>query len=141
MPKLAGAWQPYLAEIVRALRITQHVETIVYAPGDARVVLDRATTCIWIDGVLCAALAELHFRLLEVLMTRGTPHVHTKDVADFVAKGRAHEDTTRRAIETFVPAVRKAFKAAKPRAPKDLAAFITMPKHGYYALTVKGFVD
>jgi hypothetical protein len=140
MPALAGPWQPLLDGIVRTLRLTQHVDTIVYAPADARVVVDRARGFVWVDGVLCEAVKETHVRLLDVLITRG-PQLYTKEIADYVAQGHAHADTTRRAIETFVSAVKRSFKAQKRTPPRDLAGFITMRKHGYYALGVKGFVD
>jgi hypothetical protein len=59
MPKLGGPWEPLLGAIVRALKLEAHVETTLYAPADARVVLHRATMRVWIDGVLCAALTEV----------------------------------------------------------------------------------
>jgi hypothetical protein len=140
MPKLAADWRPLLGAIVRALKIESYVETTLYAPADARVVLHRATSRVWIDGVLCASLTEKHFKLLEILITE-SGQVHTKQIADHIARGRNHDDTTRKAIETLLDAVKKSFKALKRKAPKDLSTFITKPKHASYVLNVKGFVD
>jgi hypothetical protein len=51
MPKLAGPWEPLLGAIVRAPKLEAYVETTLYAPADARVVLHRATMRVWLDGV------------------------------------------------------------------------------------------
>jgi hypothetical protein len=46
-------------------------------------------------------------------MEREGSEVYTKDIADHVARGRAHEDTTRKQIESLVAAIEKSFKAAR----------------------------
>jgi hypothetical protein len=140
MPKLAGPWQPLIGAIVRALHLEAFVDATVYAPPDARVVLHRATTRLWIDGVLCGALTELHFRLLDFLITHAGKPMHTKELAEYIAQGRPHEDTTRKTIESFLVAMTKNFKHAKKPVPKDLRSFITKPRLAHYTLRVPGFV-
>ena len=141
MPKLAGPWQPLLGAIVRGLQLESFVETTLYAPAGARVVLHRATMRAWIDGVLCVKFHEIHFRLLEILIAHSGQLVHTKDIAEHVAQGRPTEDTTRRAVESLVAAVEKSFKAQKKKVPKELRRLVTMPRHGYYRLNATGFVE
>jgi hypothetical protein len=140
MPKLAADWRPLLGHVVRALKLESFVETTLYAPADARVVLHRATGRVWIDGVLCASLTDTHFKLLEILITQAG-QVHTKEIAEHISRGHKHDDTTRKAIDTLVAAVTKSFRAQKKKPPKDLGAFITRTRHGSYALNVKGFVE
>jgi hypothetical protein len=140
MPKLAGPWQPLVGSIVHALRLATHVDTTLYAPAGARIVLHRATSRVWIDGVKCA-LTETHFRLFEFFLTNPREPSNTKDIADYVAKGRPHDDTTRKAIDSLPAAVDKAFKAGGATPPADLATFVTQPRRGYYMLNVPGFVD
>jgi hypothetical protein len=96
---------------------------------------------VWIDGVLCAAITEIHFLLLEILAMHAGQTVHTKDIAEHIAKGHQHADTTRRAIETLPRAIEKSFRAMKKKAPKDLGSFIAKPRLGHYALTVPAFID
>jgi hypothetical protein len=141
MPPLAGPWRPLLGAIVRALRLEAHVDTTVYAPAGARVVLHRATARAWIDGVLCVAFHENHFRLLEVLVANAPQLVHSKDIAAHVAPGRETADTTRRAVDSLGAAIVKSFKANKSKPPKDARTLVTMPRHGYYRLNAVGFVD
>jgi len=141
MPKLAGPWQPLLGMVVRALRIENDVDTPLYAPEGSRIVVHRATTRVWIDGTRCDALDDDDVRLLEILITHTARLVHTKDIAEHVSRGNPTEDTTRRAIASFLAAVKKSFAAKKAKAPKDLATLITMPRHGLYTLHAKGFVD
>ena len=139
MPKLAGPWPPLLAEIARALKLESFVEAVALAPPDARFVLHRATERMWLDGVACT-VTERHFRLLEILIEREGSEVYTKDIADHVARGRAHEDTTRKQIESLVAAIEKSFKTAKRKPPKDLRRLITMTRLGHYALRAKGYL-
>jgi hypothetical protein len=141
MPKLAGPWEPLLGAIVRALKLEAHVETTLYAPADARVVLHRATMRVWIDGVFCAALTEAHFRLLEALIARGGAPVHTKDVAAHIGRGSETLDTTRRTIDSFIAAVGKSFKLQNRQPPRDAKKLITMPKHAHYTLNAKAFME
>jgi hypothetical protein len=141
MPRLAGPWQPLLGALVRALHLEAYVETTLYAPPGARVVLHRSTLRTWFDGVACTAVTEMQFRLLEILLTHAGQAVHTKDIAEHVAGGNFHEDTTRRAIEGLLNAIAKSFKAEKKKPPKDLASLITMPRRGYYVLNAAGFAD
>ncbi len=141
MPKLAGPWEPLLGAVVRALKLEAHVETTLYAPADARVVLHRATMRVWIDRVLCAALTEAHFRLLDGLIARAGAPMHTKDVAAHVGRGSETLDTTRRTIESFIAAVTKSFRLQNKQPPRDLKKLITMPKHAHYTLNAKGFVE
>ena len=141
MPKLSGPWEPLLGAMVRSLRLENEVDTPLYAPTDARIVVHRKTTRVWIDGVRCDALDEADVRLLEIFIAHGTRLVETGDIADHVSQGHPTVDTTRRAIQSFLLAAKKSFKARKVKAPKDLASFITMPRHGRYTLNVKGFVD
>ncbi len=139
MPKLAGPWPPVLAEIARVLKLESFVDAIALAPADARFVLHRATERVWLDGVACAVTAR-HFRLLEILIQHEGHELYTKDLAEHVAQGHAHEDTTRKQIESLVAAIEKSFKAAKRKPPKDLRALIAMPRLGHYVLRAKGFV-
>ncbi len=125
----------------RALGVEKRVETTLYAPPDARIVLHRATKRIWIDGVHCAALTDTHFRLLEILITQSGQPVFTKDIAAHVARGKQHDDTTRKAIESFVAGVEKTFKAMKKKPPKDLHALIAKPSRSHYAIDVRSFID
>jgi DNA-binding response OmpR family regulator len=141
MPKLAGPWHPLLGALVRALHVEAFVDTTLYAPADARVVLHRSTLRVWLDGVACTLVTELQFRLLEILIIHAGQPVHTKDVAAHIARGNFHEDTTRRALEGLVSAIEKSFKAQKRKAPKDVGELIGMPRRGYYVLRVMGFVD
>jgi hypothetical protein len=141
MPPLAGPWQPLLGALVRVLRLEAYVETTLYAPVDARVVLHRSTLRTWVDGVACTAVTEVQFRTLEILVVHAGQPVHTKDIAEHVTGGNYHADTTRRAIEGLVGAIGKSFKAAKKKPPKDLATLITIPRRGYYVLNAVGFVD
>jgi DNA-binding response OmpR family regulator len=140
MPKLSDPWQPLLGAIVRALRLESFVETPLYAPPDARLVLHCATRRVWLDGITCT-VSELHFRLLEILVRNQGRAMHTKDIAEYVARGRQHEDTTRRQLESLLVAIEKSFKAAKRKPPKDLVRLIAMPKLGNYVLRVKAFVE
>jgi hypothetical protein len=139
MPKLAGPWRPLLEVAVRALRLESKVDATLFAPPDARFVLQRATTRMWLDGVAFPG-TELHFRLLEILLEHGGREVHTKDIADHVARGRGHEDTTRRQIESLLGSIEKGFKGAKRKAPRDLREMIAMTRLGYYVIGVKGFI-
>jgi hypothetical protein len=141
MPPLAGPWRGVLADVVHALGIASLVDTIVYAPPSARVVLHRATMRAWIDGVLCGKLTEYHFRLLALLAENAGQQVHTKEIADHVSQGNMREDTTRKAIHNFVDAATRSFKAARVKPPKDLGKLVEMPKHGFYRLTAPAFVD
>jgi hypothetical protein len=141
MPKLAGPWQPLLGALVRALRVEAYVDTTLYATPGARVVLHRSTQRMWLDGVACTLVTELQFRLLELLVVHAGQPVHTKDIAAHITRGNFHEDTTRRAIEGLLGAIGKSFTAQKKKAPKDLRDLIGMPRRGYYALQVAGFVD
>src|SRR5262249_26222259 len=127
MPKLAGSWQPLLAAIVCGLGLESDVETILYAPEDARIVVHRKTARVWIDGTRCDSLDEDHVRLLEILIMRAGQLVHTKDIANHVARGRPTGDTTRRVIRSFLLAVEKSFKTERKPSPKDLAKLIAMP--------------
>ncbi len=139
MPKLAGPWEPLLLAIVRALKLEPFVDATVLAPPDARFVLHRATQRVWLDGVACV-VTDRHFRLLEILVLQDGRELYTKDIADYVAPGHAHSDTTRKQIDSLVAALEKSFKAAKRRPPKDLRELIEMPRLGHYALRAKGFV-
>jgi hypothetical protein len=139
MPKLAGSWHPLLAEIARVLALESFVPAIALAPEGARFVLHRATLRVWLDGVACA-VTERHFRLLEILIQHEGQELHTKDIADHVARGRAHEDTTRKQIDSLLVAIAKGFKAAKRKPPKDLRELIAMPRLGHYVLRAKGYV-
>ena len=139
MPKLAGPWRPLLADVARALRVEDLLDATIFAPPDARFVLQRATGRVWLDGVACA-VTERHFRLLEIFLQHEGHELHTKDIADHVARGRAHEDTTRKQIDSLFAALEKSFKAAKQRTPKDLRALIAMPRLGYYVLRAKGHI-
>ena len=141
MPPLAGPWRAILGDVVRAMKLEPFVDTIVYAPQTARVVLHKATQRAWIDGVLCDKLSEYHFRLLEILAERTGQLVHTKEIADHVSQGNMREDTTRKAMDGFFAAVERSFKAAKKKPPRDLAKMIEMPKHGSYRLGVEGVVE
>jgi hypothetical protein len=140
MPKLAGPWQPLVGAIVRALHLEAHVDTTLYAPADARIVLHRATMRAWVDGVKCL-LTESLFRLLDFFLQHPGEPSNTKDIAEYVAKGRQHEDTTRKAIDSLGAAVEKSFKASKKKPPADLASFITQPRRGHYVLNVVGYAD
>ncbi len=137
---VAGALAAHAVAIVRALHLEAHVDTTLYAPADARVVLHRATMRAWIDGVKCL-LTETLFRLLDFFLQHPGEPSNTKDIAEYVAKGRQHEDTTRKAIDALGAAVEKSFKASKRKPPEDLARFITQPRRGHYVLNVVGFVD
>ncbi len=141
MPKLAGPWHPLLAQIVRALRLEAHVDTPLYAPKHARVVVHRQSVRAWLDGVHCAALGETHVRLFDFLITNAGQAMNTKDIADYVAKGKGHEDTTRKAIDSLPGAIAKSFKAQGKAPPADVDALITQPRRGHYLLNVVGFVD
>ena len=140
MPSLIGPWRPLLADIVRALDVASLVDTSLYAPVDARIVVHRATTRGWIDGTLCDQLSENHLRLLELLARHPEELVHTKDLAKHIAQGNGNADTTRKTIEGMIDAVRRSFTAQKTKPPKDLAELIEMPKHGCYRLSVIAFV-
>ncbi|HEY2516520.1 MAG TPA: hypothetical protein VGI39_36875, partial [Polyangiaceae bacterium] len=113
MPKLAGPWQPLLGGLVRALHLEAYVETTLYAPAGARLVLHRATQRVWLDGVACARVTEMQFRLLEILTVHAGQPVHTKEIAVHVTGGNYHEDTTRRVIEGVNGAIQKSFKERK----------------------------
>ncbi len=139
MPKLAGPWPPLLAEVARVLKLEAFVDAVAIAPPDARFVLHRATGRAWLDGVACA-VTERHFRLLEILIEHEGQELHTKDIADHVAQGHAHEDTTRKQIDSLLAAIRKSHKAAKKKVPKDLPDLIAMTRLGHYVLRAKGFV-
>ncbi len=139
MPKLAGPWHPLLAEVARVLKLESFVEAVALAPPDARFVLHRATERVWLDGVACM-VTERHFRLLEILIEREGSEVYTKEIADHVARGRAHEDTTRKQIESLVAAIEKSFNAAKMKPQKDLRALIAMTRLGHYVLRARGYV-
>ena len=139
MPRLAGPWHPVLAEIARVLKLESFIEATALAPSDARFVLHRATERVWLDGTLCG-VTERHFRLLEILILHEGQELHTKDIADHVARGRAHEDTTRKQIDSLVAAITKSFKASKRKPPKDLRELIAMPRLGHYVLRAKGYV-
>jgi hypothetical protein len=139
MPKLAGPWRPLLAEIARALKLETFVDALELAPPDARFVLHRATGRVWLDGVACA-VTELHFRLLEILIEHEGRELYTKDIADYVARGHAHADTTRKQIESLFAAIEKSWKSAKKKPPKDLRALIEMTRLGHYVLRAKGYV-
>ena len=139
MPKLAGPWPPVLAEIARALKLESFLDAVALAPSDARFVLHRATERVWLDGVACT-VTERHFRLLEILIERDGREVYTKEIADHVARGHAHEDTTRKQIDSLVGAIEKSFKTAKRKPPKDLRALIAMTRLGHYVLRAKGYV-
>ncbi|HEY2514047.1 MAG TPA: hypothetical protein VGI39_24440 [Polyangiaceae bacterium] len=139
MPKLAGPWQPLLAEIVRLLRLEDVVDATVFAPPGARFVLHRASGRVWLDGVACMA-TERHFRLLEFLIEHDGREAYTKDIAEHVARGRAHEDTTRKQIDSLVVAIEKSFKAAGRKPPKDLRELVAMPRLGHYVLRAKGHI-
>ena len=115
------------------------MEAIALAPADARFVLHRTTQRLWLDGVPCA-VTDRHFRLLEILIQHEDREVHTKDIADYVAPGHAHLDTTRKQLDSLLAAIEKSFKAAKKKPPKDLHELITMPRRGYYVLRAKGFL-
>ena len=139
MPKLAGPWPPLLVEIARVLKLESFVDALALAPLDARFVLHRATGRVWFDGIACA-VTERHFRLLEMLIEHEGQELYTKDIADYVARGHAHEDTTRKQIDSLVLAIEKSWRAAKKKPPKDLRALITMTRLGHYVLRAKGFV-
>ncbi len=141
MPPLIGPWRPLLAEIVRALDVASVVDTLLYAPADARVVIHRATTRGWIDGTLCDQLSESHLRLFELLALHPGQRVHTKDLAEHITQGSGNADTTYKTIKSLWEAVRRSFKAQKKKPPKDLEKFIEMPKHGCYRLSVIAFVE
>jgi hypothetical protein len=141
MPKLAGPWQPLLGALVRALHVQEYVETTLYAPPGARVVLHRSTQRAWLDGVACTAVTEMQFKLLEIIVVHAGQPVHTKDVAQHVTGGAFHEDTTRRTLEGLLSAIERSFKGQKKKAPKDLASLISIPRRGYYVLNAPGFVD
>ena len=141
MPKLAGPWEPLLAATVRALKLEKSVNTTVYAPAQARVVLHRATKRVWIDRVLCTKITEAHFLLLEILVMNAGQAVDTKDIAQHIAKGNQHADTTRRAVESLPVAIERSFAAVGKAVPGDLKGFIGRPKLGRYVLGVAGFVD
>ena len=83
---------------------------------------------------------ESYVRLLECLIMRGADAVHTKDLAQVLAGVNANEDTTRKAVDSFVVAVQRCFRHAKVEAPLDLAEMIASPRRGYYVLTVRGFL-
>ncbi len=85
-------------------------------------------------------MTERHFRLLEILIEHEGQELHTKDIADHVAQGHAHEDTTRKQIDSLLAAIRKSHKAAKKKVPKDLPDLIAMTRLGHYVLRAKGFV-
>jgi hypothetical protein len=139
MPPLSGPWPPVLEAIVRALKLEAIVDATIFAPPDARIVLQRSSLRMWLDGVECR-ITELHFRLLEILIQHEGRDVHTKDIAEHVSRGRGHEDTTRRQIESLGAAITKSFAAAKRKAPGDARALITKGRHGHYVLSASGYV-
>jgi hypothetical protein len=141
MPPLRGPHRPMLQAIVRRLKLESAVDTPLYAPDDARVVVHVASLRIWIDGVACAGATEAHVRLLQVLFAHAGQPVHTKDVAEHVAQGKQHTDTTRKTVESFYVAVEKSHKALTKKPPKDLRTFIAQPKLGVYALKVPAFLE
>jgi hypothetical protein len=140
-PKLAGSWRPLLGEVIRALKLEPLVDTTLYAPEGARIVLHRATQRVWIDGVPCAKVTEMSFKLLAFLVAQGTASVHTRDIALHLRGGHWHDDTTRKAIDALYGAIEASFKALKKEPPRDLRALLAKPKHGQYALTVLAFAD
>jgi len=141
MPKLAGAWHPLLGEIVRAFRLESSVETTVYAPPDARVVFHRATTRLWIDGVHCARVKEKQLRLMELMIDRVGHVMHTKDIAEHIAQGGQHVDTTRHAFTALEEEIIESFVGLKKKPPADLESFVLKPQLGRYTLGVKAFVE
>jgi hypothetical protein len=141
MPDLAAPWFQMLGPLVRITGLESRVETILYAPADARVVLHRETMRMWVDRVLCPKITEQGFRGIEALVTHCLQAVHSKEIAEHVAGLDAHDDTTRRAIEAFEDAVKLGYRAAKKRLPDDFKTFVDTPRHGYRRLAVKGFVD
>jgi hypothetical protein len=141
MPPLRGPYRPMLQAMVRRLKLESSVETPLYAPAGTRVVVHVASLRIWVDGVACAGATEAHVRLLQILFEHAGQPVHTKDVAEHVAQGSQHTDTTRKAVESFYVAVEKSHKALKRKPPRDLRSFIAQPKLGMYALKVPAFVD
>jgi hypothetical protein len=141
MPSLAVPWFPMLGPLVRAVGVESRVETILYAPPDARIVLHRATMRTWVDRELCKEVSEASFKAVELLIERAGQAVHSKEIADHVAGRHASEDTTRLAINAFEAAVTRAFARLGKTPPEDLGSFIVVPRHGHRSLTVKGFVD
>jgi hypothetical protein len=141
IPKLGGPYRPMLQAMVRLLKLQAKVDTPLYAPEGARIVVHFETVRIWVDGVLCAAATETHARLLQILIEHAGQPVHTKDIAEHVAQGNQHSDTTRKAVESFFTAVEKSHRALKKKPPKGLREMIAQPKLGVYALKVPGFVD
>jgi hypothetical protein len=141
MPNLAAPWFPLLGGIVRAFALQSKVETFLYAPADARVVLHRATTRMWVDRVLCKQVTDKAFKAIEALIVHQGQAVHSKEIAHFIAGRLANDDTTRKAVNAFKAAVKRAYRRAKKRIPADLDDFVDTPRHGHWSLTVKGFVD
>ncbi len=141
MPSPAGPWRPLLREIIHTLKYEAFVDTTLYAPPDARFVLHRATMRVWLDGILCVALTEAHFRLLEILIEYAGQPVYTKDIAERIAKKNRTDNTTSNAVMSLDKALEKSFREVKKKLPKGLATLIATPKYGWYQLTVNGFVD
>jgi hypothetical protein len=141
MPKLAGPWRPLLGALVRALKLEQLVDTPLYAPAGARLVLHRATKRVWLDGVACTKVTEMSFKLLDFLVAQNGNPAHTRDIAMHLRGAHWHDDTTRKAIEALLSAIEASFKAQKKKPPKDLRALLTKPKHGEYVLSVPAFAD
>jgi hypothetical protein len=79
--------------------------------------------------------------LLEILVMNAGQAVDTKDIAQHIAKGHQHADTTRRAVESLPVAIEKSFAAVGKAVPGDLKGFIGRPKLGRYVLGVTGFID
>jgi hypothetical protein len=84
MPNLAAPWFPLLGSIVRSLALQSKVETISYAPADARIVLHQKTMRMWVDRVPCKHVTEKAFKAIEALIVREGQAVHSKEVAEHI---------------------------------------------------------
>jgi hypothetical protein len=141
MPGLAEPWSPMLGPLVRALGVESRVETYLYAPQDARIVLHGKTQRMWIDRVLCSKMTAQGFRVVEALLEASGQRAHTKDIAQHVAPGAEGEETTVKAIVAFRTGAAKSFREAKVKRPKDLEGFIESSNSGFHRLLVKGYLE
>ncbi len=120
-----------LARVAEALEID---DAPPWQLSSARVVVERATERVWIDGVLMTALAVRSYKMIECLALAAGRVVPPKEVAEHIAGKGANLDEVARKVRTdLVRRVAESFRAAGRSAPKDVLEGLAVleGKRGY----------
>ena len=131
MESLAGPHAGILAAVAKAIGVAGALEAWARAPKGTRLVVDKKTGRVWLDGVELVALAESARVLVRVLVAAGGKPVAGGECDRKLSGARQGSGAAKKAKGRFASGVKKSFALAGKAAPRDVERIIEGTRMGY----------